>query len=566
MIGVTGDWRHGGLRREIVHRRRRRCSLLTVLLWASVTVHSATAQTYPAPTSPNDRQPTSHRRGRSPLGGSPAPDEALPPPAPEPVPGPAGSGLPVRGIDPRLPPGLPINLATALQLSGVRPIDIAVATAQVRQALSLQTQAKALWIPNLNAGLDYFRHDGQQQNLFTGENFQLGRQNLFVGGGPSLSVGLADAVFAPLAARRVVGSRQADLQAARNDTLYAVTQVYFEFQAARGRLLGTGASLSRAELLVRFTKGLAPGLIPPLEINRALTELQSLRQTQQVAIRDCRIASARLAEILLLDPTTMLEPIEPALLQVTLVSAERSAEDLVPIALNSRPEIASRRRAAAAAQQLVRQEQWRPFVPNLYILSPATTTGLLGAGTNIAGPNGLLNSSGSRMDYELAAVWQLQNAGIGNVGRIRQRRAEQDVATLELTRIVFRVRSEIAQAVARLQTARNRVVETEEEVRQAIESADKNFVGLRQTARPGGELLQLVVRPQEVVAAIIALNTAYEQYANAISEYNVAQFELYHALGQPAQWIAPRATALLPPLPQAPPNAPSAPANARGPR
>ena len=249
-----------------------------------------------------------------------------------------------------------------------------------------------------------------------------------------------------------------------------------------------------------------------------------------------------------------------------MVSAEQLAEELVPIALKTRPEIASRRGAAAAAQELVRQEQWRPFVPNLYILSPTTTTGLLGAGTNYAGPNGSLNSNGSRLDYELAAVWQVQNAGIGNVGRIRQRRAEQDVATIEVTRIVFRVRSEVAQAVARLQTARIRVVDTEEEVRQAIESADKNFVGLRQTARPGGELLQLVVRPQEVVAAIIALNTAYEQYANAISEYNAAQFELYHALGEPAQSIAPRAAALAPPLTEAPPNGPSAPANVRGPR
>jgi hypothetical protein len=74
-------------------------------------------------------------------------------------------------------------------------------------------------------------------------------------------------------------------------------------------------------------------------------------------------------------------------------------------------------------------------------------------------------------------------------------------------------------------------------VRQAIESADKNFIGLRETARPAGELLRLIVRPQEVVAAIIALETAYEQYAPAVNEYNTAQFDLYRALGQPAQWV-----------------------------
>jgi len=114
------------------------------------------------------------------------------------------------------------------------------------------------------------------------------------------------------------------------------------------------------------------------------------------------------------------------------------------------------------------------------------------------------------------------------------------VASIELTRIIFRVKSEVSQAVARLHTARARVVETEEGVRQAIESADKNFIGLRETTRPAGELLRLIVRPQEVVAAIIALETAYEQYSDAVNEYNAAQFDIYHALGQPAQWVTTR--------------------------
>jgi hypothetical protein len=116
------------------------------------------------------------------------------------------------------------------------------------------------------------------------------------------------------------------------------------------------------------------------------------------------------------------------------------------------------------------------------------------------------------------------------------------------------VKSEVSQAVARLQTARIRVVETDEEVRQAIESADKNFIGLRETTRPAGELLRLVVRPQEVVQAIEALNAAYQQYSSAVNEFNTAQFDLYHALGHPAQWVTCQSepaigAPLLPPLP-----------------
>jgi outer membrane protein TolC len=456
-------------------------------------------------------------------------------------------------MDARAPSGLSINLATALQLAGVSPLDITAATALVRQALALHLQAKALWLPNLNAGVDYFRHDGVQQNLFTGPNFRKDRQSFFVGGGPYLSVGLTDAIFAPLAARRVVAARRADLQAARNDVLLNVARAYFGLQEARGRLLGISAALQRAEMLVNFTRGLAPSLIAPLEINRAQTELQNLRQAQQLAIRDWRVTSAQLAEVLLLDPSTLLEPIEPPYMQVTLLPCAQTLEELVQIALNHRPEIASRREQVAAANYLLRREKARPLTPYLFVLSPSTTTGQIAAGNFSAGGNNLLNSNGPRMDIEVAAVWELQNAGVGNLGLIRQRKAEQDLAAIELTRIIFRVKSEISQAYARLQTARVRVVETEEGVRQSVESADKNFIGLRETSRPAGELLRLVVRPQEVVQAIEAMNVAYQQYASAVNEYNAAQFEVYRALGQPAQWVTSQAIQPLSPAADASP-------------
>ncbi len=421
-----------------MRRSRVRRLVLPIALWAALAGRGASAQTAPLPPALGGRNAPSSPVDRPP----PPPDEAgrpEPPPAPQPIPGPAGVGLPVGGMDAQVPQGLPINLATAMQLAGARPLDIAAATAQVEQSLALLLQANALWIPNLNAGVDYFRHDGVQQNLFTGNNFIKGRQSLMAGGGPSLSVGLTDAIFAPLAARQVVASRRADLQAARNDALLQVSQTFFDLQASRGRLLGIGAAIARAEMLVRFATGLAPALIAPLEINRARTELQSLRQTQQVAIRDWRVASARLAEVLLLEPGDLLEPVEPPFLQVTLISADSTPDQLIPVALNSRPELASRRDLLVAAHELLRREKSRPFLPNLIVTSPATSTGQLAGGNFSAGPNGSMGSNGGRFDIELAAVWQLQNGGLGNVGLIRQRRAEQNLASIELTRTVYRV-------------------------------------------------------------------------------------------------------------------------------
>ena len=54
----------------------------------------------------------------------------------------------------------PINLATALRLSDARPLIVAAAQASVWVAEAELTRAKVLWVPTLNIGVDYIRHDG----------------------------------------------------------------------------------------------------------------------------------------------------------------------------------------------------------------------------------------------------------------------------------------------------------------------------------------------------------------------------------------------------------------------
>ncbi len=215
--------------------------------------------------------------------------------------------------------GVPIDLAVALRLAGVNPLDIAAATARLDQALGLLLQAKALKIPNLNGGLGYYRHDGVNQNLFTGGLFQKGSNALQLGGGPTINVALADAIFAPLAAKRVVVSRRADIQAAQNNVLNTVAQYYFNLQEAKGRLVGAEATIVRTERLVQLAEGLAPALIAPLEINRTRAQLENVRQFRETTLNDWRVASAQLAEILLLEPTILLDPIEPPFLRVGVI-------------------------------------------------------------------------------------------------------------------------------------------------------------------------------------------------------------------------------------------------------
>ena len=98
------------------------------------------------------------------------------------------------------------------------------------------------------------------------------------GGGATLYFGVTDAIFRPLAARRELAARQSDLQTARNDALLVVALAYFDVQRPAARLAGTRDAAAKAEVLVRKTAGLARGLVPEIEVDRARALLFDLRQ------------------------------------------------------------------------------------------------------------------------------------------------------------------------------------------------------------------------------------------------------------------------------------------------
>src|SRR5439155_3039852 len=73
--------------------------------------------------------------------------------------------LPTALDEPPCAKPLPINLPTALQLAGVRPLDIALAGQRVQVAAAQLQRARVLWLPTVYLGIDYFRHDGQLQDV-----------------------------------------------------------------------------------------------------------------------------------------------------------------------------------------------------------------------------------------------------------------------------------------------------------------------------------------------------------------------------------------------------------------
>lgn len=431
----------------------------------------------------------------------------------------------------------PINLASALQLAGAKALDVQIAIRQVDLAARQYDRAKLLWVPNLVVGVDYFAHKGPQQN-FAGQIVKANRSTFMTGLGPSLVFSTADVIYAPLAARQDLRARQAVLQATTNDTALAVAEAYFTLQQARGELAGASLAARRAEEVSRRAERLADGLAPPMEATRARVELARRRQVEVAARERWRISSAELARLLRLDPSAVLEPIEPPSLSVTVIQESASLDSLIPIALTTRPELAGSQAVVQATLTRLKQEKIRPLIPSLALRGASTNpAGTLGYGTFGGGPNGKLGAFDGRFDIDVQVLWEFQSLGFGNKARVGERRAEHEAATLDLFRTQDRVAAEVATAFAQVRSASERLTLAEPALKDAVELTEKSLEALGQTRRVG-DVLTLVVRPQEVVAAVAALGQANADFHTAVADYNRAQFRLYRALGHPAQALA----------------------------
>ena len=153
------------------------------------------------------------------------------------------------------------------------------------------------------------------------------------------------------------------------------------------------------------------------------------------------------------------------------------------------------------------------------------------------GQNTSLNQWVGREDVSVQLMWQLEGLGFGNLARIKHQRGEQSREFVALRNAQDRVAAEVNQAVARVQAAAVRVLQADRALRTAIITFNGHLEGLGQTRRLENILI-LTFRPQEAVYSLEQLYVSFNEYYTTVSDYNRAQFELFHALGYPAAEVA----------------------------
>ena len=278
---------------------------------------------------------------------------------------------------------------------------------------------------------------------------------------------------------------------------------------------------------------LAKGLVPEIEVDRARALLFDFQQQAAASRGNWRIASARLTRVLRLNPGAVVVPMEPPHLQIVMISPGLRVDNLIPVGLANRPELASQQALVQASHERVQQERFRPLIPTV-VVEGVGPGGFYNGGVFGGGSDGGSHLYGGRFDMELGAVWTLNNLGAGNRTLVRQRVAQQNQASIAFANIQDQVAQEVVQAHAQLEATTTQIEDAMTAVKEAVLTFDGTLQGLGET-RGAGDLLQLLSRPQEAVAALQQLNRAYELYFAAINGYNRAQFQLYRALGFPAR-------------------------------
>ncbi len=415
----------------------------------------------------------------------------------------------------------PIDLATAIQLADANSPLIRIAQARMGAAQARKDLAELLFVPTLKFGPGYFRHDGVDQNR-RGDVFQVSRSNSFALGGPSLNIDTAEAIYLPLVRLQQLNASRENARAVRNRTQLSAADSYFDLLSIHGRLAINSEILDRVgQMLERAKVADKAGLSKTKgDVDRALTELYLRRQERIRLEGQAGAAAARLAQVLLLPPETFLVPSEMGIYPLVLIPSDRSIEDLIETAVANRPELASSRFMAGAANESLRLAQKEPLIPRLNL---DYVGGVFGGGRN-----SFIGDTSSREDLLLQMNWELRNFGFGNAAQIRERRAQLDISLSEVVQTQAVVTAEVTEAARlaaalfdTLEAAQKAVIQVEELYRKLLASSFGMF-GPRET-----------YDALEPLLAIQEINRARNNYLNEVIEFNKSQFELYMAIGEP---------------------------------
>lgn len=422
-----------------------------------------------------------------------------------------------------------LDMSTALQLIAGQNPQVAFAHQRIAEAAARLEAAEALWLPSIRAGVSLNRHEGNLQNS-NGQIVDISRTSLqggfgagAVGAGtnpvPGLSAEfhLSDAVFAPRIAERNLDARSFSSWGTYHDQMLRASTAYLELLRAHQEGAIARETLGNADELTRLTTSFAStGQGAQADADRAATERAIRKNDVARAMEAVDVASARLAEVLHLDAPVRVIPTEQQVAPINLVSLAPSVQEMVAIGLSSRPEIGENSQLVAAACERLQREKYAPLLPSMLL---GLSYGGFGGGVGDT-----IGNFNDRLDVDVSAVWEIRNLGRGDVAARNVAQAQIEQARFQEIQTMDRISREIVEARSQVKSRQHQI----ETAQSAVKAARQSYARNRQRINEGQGL------PIEFLQSLQALDQAQREYLRSVTDFNVAQFRLHHALGWPS--------------------------------
>jgi outer membrane protein TolC len=410
-----------------------------------------------------------------------------------------------------------VDLATVLRLAGADNLDVQLARERIEEAKANHISAVAKFLPWVTAGVNYRRHEGRTQAV-DGSLLDVEKESTSIGPTITAQVDLGDAVFATLAARQYVTAATAALSAQEQDSAVAAANGYFSLLQAKALVETHREALSTSQTYEQqLQAGVGAGVVFRGDLLRVQTQTERYRIAVIQAQQQQRIASARLAELLHLDPATQLVPRDSELLPLELsgvsASVAASQADLLTQALTRRPELEQAKAQLQAAREIQKSARYGPLIPSL---GAQAFLGEFGGGRDGAGGN-----LGTSRDYFVGLNWRFGPGGLFDFSRTRAAASRVNAAELGVEKVRTGIQRQIVEAQIRIQSAAEQMSAS----RSSLKNATDTLQLTRGRKQLGvGIVLEDIQAQQELVRARTDL-------LSAITEYNKAQYELSKALG-----------------------------------
>jgi len=295
----------------------------------------------------------------------------------------------------------------------------------------------------------------------------------------------------------------------------AAAQGYFALALAQGSVGVAKESLSintdyESQLQHALTAGIAfKGDALRVTVQKERSEV-ALRQ----AIEGQRIAAARLAEVLHLDPAIELVGEQSELAPLALIETNAALDSLVKQSLFMRPELKQSHSLLAASRETKNGATYGPLIP---AVGAQGFFGGLGGGRS-----GVPDSFGPQEDYLVGLSWRIGPGGLFDF--TRSRAADSRVKQAEISE--EKVRDEITRQVVEAFTHWQSLGDQLAASRRGLEAAEEALRLARQRKEFAvGIVLETIQAEQDLTRARL-------DYLRAIAELNKAQYALQKAAGR----------------------------------